>query len=188
MTRLCLLWYVIHLGTIRPTVNLILRSHMLKTWSLQYIKSIFLLVPQDIESQTVQNSFPISKSYAQNSAFIINETDLCEGCGLERHANTLYAAAREAHAQTQRDEFLVLLPWHERLSETSESTLAHILPPCWQLPLLFFPHKGWQLQKEMLWLSGYGNGWSNLRIPDSHPWLIAQYSNQTTVMPCFILY
>lgn len=48
-----------------------------------------LLVPPDIDSQPAPNCFPISKSCAQNFTFIINETDLCEGSGLERHAKTL---------------------------------------------------------------------------------------------------
>lgn len=47
------------------------------------------MVPQDIDSQPALNCFPISKSFAQNFTFIMNETDLSEGSGLERHAKAL---------------------------------------------------------------------------------------------------
>lgn len=50
---------------------------------------VLLLVSQDTDSQPAPNCFPISKSFAQSFTFIINETDLFEGSGLERHAKTL---------------------------------------------------------------------------------------------------
>lgn len=149
---------------------------MLKTWSCNALKCV-LLVPQDIDFQPALNCFPISKSCVQNLTFIINETDLCEGSGLERHAKTL---ALQSQADTG-DRSLVLLPRHERLSVTSESTSA-LISSLDADSYHCVSHKSQRTATSesrsicQVMVIKIRKPWGNFRLPHIHHWLAAEQS------------